>query len=93
MTQFSWTGLSRTPAVKQKLIFRSLTAVLALVTTIMHNCDNRWISEDTDKLFKEKLLKHAKQRNAAYDKKKKTPSDSFTELKKTYFQHKFFRDN
>lgn len=69
LTEASWTGISRTKLVDEKLPFRTLRGVLSAVDEIMRNADNRWCSEDTEKLFRDKLLKHAKKRNEALEKK------------------------
>lgn len=69
LTAASWTGISRTAEVEQKYPFRTLRGLLGAVEEIMRNADSRWNSADTDRLFREKLLKHAKKRNEAHEKK------------------------
>lgn len=69
LTLTSWTGVSRTASVEEKLSFKSLTGVIDVIDTVLTNADSRWKKSDTDGVLREKILKHANKRNAAVLKK------------------------
>lgn len=77
LTNTSWTGISRTSSVTQKIPFRTLSNIIKFINDIMSACDSRWIYSDTEKLLKDKILKHSKTRNEAEKAKmEKKPAQS-----------------
>jgi len=72
LTNFSWTGISRTVGVEKKEAFHSCNEILTFFTEIVGLADSRWNATKNNHLFKMRILKHAKQINEASKKKRKT---------------------
>jgi len=70
LTNFSWTGISRTVGVEKKEAFHSCNGILTFFTEIVGLADSRWNATKNDHLFKMRILKHAKQINEASKKRK-----------------------
>lgn len=71
LTNFSWTGISRTTGVEKKEAFHSCCGILNFFTEIVLLADSRWNTTKNDNLFKMRILKHAKQINEASKKRKR----------------------
>lgn len=76
LTLFSWTGISRTAGVEKKQSFQACEGILAVLCKLIQFADSRWNSSKNEKLFKNHILKHAKQINEAATKKKKPKANN-----------------
>ncbi|KAF5308690.1 hypothetical protein FQR65_LT18003 [Abscondita terminalis] len=74
LMEYSWTGISRTPGLSKKNSFQSLEVILKFFFDIVSAADSRWTKSKTEVFFKVNILKHARQANAAFEKKRKCPS-------------------
>lgn len=71
LTLFSWTGVSRTAGIEKKECFQLCDGILSLIQDLTAMADSRWNVSKNEKLFKNHVLKHAKQINAAVEKRRK----------------------
>lgn len=71
MTEYSWTGISRTSGLKKKLPFQNFSGIHNLIYEIIKKADCRWTDTMNIKLFKDKILKHAGKIEELYEKNKR----------------------
>lgn len=80
LTNFSWTGISRTKNVEKKIPFQGNTNILKFFLNVLLQADSRWNTEKNEKFFKSNILKHAIQSNAAFEKKKNVDKNTNEDL-------------
>ncbi|XP_055381859.1 uncharacterized protein LOC129612337 [Condylostylus longicornis] len=61
LTHYSWTGISKSNFPKNS--FCSLNGFIKLFNEVILLADDHWTMKDTENLFKDGVLKHAKKRN------------------------------
>jgi len=69
LTEFSWTGVSRTPGIGKKEAFQACSGILNIISEMAIMADSRWNTTKNENFFKLHILKHAKQINEAAKKK------------------------
>lgn len=80
LTLTSWTGISRSANCTEKVAFRTFENVLNVINSVLMKADNRWSQIETEKLFREKVLKHSNKRNAAECKKNQKTNPMITNV-------------
>lgn len=62
LQKYSWTGISKDKDLPEKIAFNAYKGIIIVIFEIVRKSDDRWTLKDTELVFKQGVLKHAKKR-------------------------------